>query len=104
MNREERLRYIELQNDGIQIANKCYNDNTYIEWKIKYNGNIPYSIIWQYVRDKFFIKELKEYDSYEFYIIVKTFIDQLQHLIEQNTNYKTRLSLEIPYHTILKIE
>lgn len=101
MTREERLKYIKIQYEGIQIANKCFDDNIYMEWKNKYNGNIPYSIIFQYIIDKLFIQD---YESYEIYIIRKTFLDQLQHLIEQYTTYKTSLSLEIPYHTILKIE
>lgn len=101
MTRKEKLRNIKIQYEGIQIANKCFSDNTYMEWKNKYNGNIPYSIITQYVNDKLFIKY---YESYELYIIRKTFLDQLMDLIEQYTIYKTSLSLEIPYHTILKIE
>jgi hypothetical protein len=72
-----------------------------MEWKNKYNGKIPYPIITQYIRDKLFIKG---YESYEIYIIRTTFLDQLMHLIEQYTTYKTSLSLEIPYCTILKIE
>lgn len=100
MNREERLKYIELQYEGIKIAKKCYNDNTYMEWKNKYDGNIPYPIIAQYIIDKL---SINEYDRIEFSVIRKTFLDQLQHLIEQNTNYQTNRSLEIPY-CILKIE
>ena len=100
MNREERLRYIEILNDGKKIADKCYNDNTYIEWKNNTNGNIPYSIISDYIKDNL---SIDKYDRYEFNIIRKSFIDQLQHLIETNTNYQTRVGIDIPFCTILSI-
>ena len=103
MNREDRLKYIELQYEGIKIADKCYNDNTYIEWKNNYNGMIPYSIISDYIRDNLNADKFDKYDRYEFTTIRKRFIDQLQHLIETNTNYQTRVGLDIPFCTILSI-
>lgn len=100
MKREHRLRYIEILNAGKQIADKCYSDNTYIKWKNDTNGNIPYSIISDYIKDNL---SIDKYDRYEFNIIRKTFIDQLTHLIESNTNYQTRVSLDIPFCTTLSI-
>lgn len=98
MNRQ--TKYNECVNRGIQIADKCYNDNTYIEWKNNTNGNIPYSIISDYIKSNL---NTNEYDRYEFNTIRKTFIDQLQHLIESNTNYQTKVTIDIPFFTTLSI-
>lgn len=98
MNRQ--TKYNECVNFGTQIADKCYSDNIYIEWKNNTNGNIPYSIISDYIKDNL---SIDKYDRYEFNTIRKSFIDQLTHLIESNTNYQTKVTIDIPFFTTLSI-
>lgn len=98
MNRQ--TKYNECVNLGTQIADKCYSDNTYIEWKNNTNGNIPYSIISDYIKDEL---NTDKFDRYEFNTIKKTFVKRLQHLIESNTNYQTKVTIDIPFCTTLSI-